>query len=208
AVEYAHKHGVVHRDLKPGNILLHCEANEVQPEGLSTPKITDFGLAKLLDDAHGSDPPGDTTRSGAVMGTVNYMAPEQAEGKTRAIGPAADTYALGAILYEVLTGRPPFRGETELDTLHQVRDDEPVPPTRLRPKVPRDLETICLQCLRKEPHRRYGSAGALAGDLRRFLAGEPIQARPVSRGERARRLCRRNPGVASLLAAVAFTFLS
>jgi WD40 repeat protein/serine/threonine protein kinase len=153
------------------------------------PKITDFGLAKLLRD----DEPGYQTRSGAIVGTVSYMAPEQAAGKVRQVGPAADLYALGAILYELVTGRPPFVGDSELDTLQQVQRDEPVPPSRLRPKTPRDLETIGLKCLQKEPSRRYASAAALAEDLRRYLAGRPIQARPVGALERAARWCRRNP---------------
>jgi WD40 repeat protein/serine/threonine protein kinase len=216
AVEYAHRHGVVHRDLKPSNILLQNDELGVMndelrkeppsstssfilhPSSFIIPKITDFGLAKLLDGTPGSDTSGYPTRSGAIVGTVGYMAPEQAGGKTRDIGPAADTYALGAILYEVLTGRPPFRGETELDTLQQLREEEPVPPTRLRPKLPRDLETICLQCLRKEPSRRYDRTAALAEDLRHFLAGEPIRARQVSLWERAWRWCRRNPSLATV----------
>src|SRR5262249_16085401 len=151
--------------------------------------VTDFGLAKLLADTT----PGAQTQSGAIVGTVEYMAPEQASGKSKAIGPAADVYALGAILYELLTGRPPLRGETGLDTLLQVQTEEPLPPTRLRSKVPRDLETIGLKCLHKEPARRYASAGALAEDLRRYQAGEPIAARPVGMGERAWRWCRRRP---------------
>jgi serine/threonine protein kinase len=204
AMEHAHRRGVVHRDLKPGNILLQSVAH--QPEALARttpslasasgwcatdyglPKITDFGLAKLMAETRD----GDQTHSGAILGTASYMAPEQAGGKTRTAGPAADIYALGAILYEVLTGRPPFRGETYLDTLQQVQAEEPVPPTRLRPKTPRDLETICLKCLQKDPAWRYASAGALAEDLRRFVRGEPIQARRVSRAERLWRWCRRN----------------
>ena len=137
------------------------------------PKITDFGLAKRLDSEKGQ------TRSGAVMGTPSYMAPEQATGNTREVGPPADVYALGAILYELLTGRPPFLAESPLDTMLQVVNDEPVPPRRLQPKVPADLETICLKCLEKEPHRRYPSANALAEDLRHYLNDEPIVARPI-----------------------------
>src|SRR5262249_2194542 len=141
------------------------------------PKITDFGLAKRLrTEAESKASP---TRTGAILGTASYMAPEQAEGKTRDIGPPVDIYSLGAILYEMLTGRPPFQGETILDPLDQVRLRDPLPPRRLQPRVPRDLETICLKCLHKEPHRRYPSAGALAVDLHRFLAGEPIRARPT-----------------------------
>jgi WD40 repeat protein len=184
AVHHAHRQGIVHRDLTPGNVLL-TKAGQ--------PKITDFGLAKVL---VGGGPT--LTQSGMILGTPIYMAPEQAAGRAKAIGPATDVYALGAVLYELLTGRPPFKAETPLETLQQVQSQEPVPPSRLQPKLPRDLTTICLKCLQKAPERRYGSAETLAEDLRHFQAGEPIRARPVSRAEKLWRWCRRNPAVASL----------
>jgi serine/threonine-protein kinase len=177
AMQAAHECGVVHRDLKPANVLLTTGG---------APKITDFGLARKLDDDHGP------TLTGAALGTPCYMAPEQARGIPGAIGPAADIYSLGAILYQMLAGRPPFRAGTAAATVRQVLEDEPVAPSRLNPTVPRDLETICLKCLQKEPHRRYPCAAALAEDLRRFQRGDAISARPDSLvGKLARRMRRR-----------------
>jgi WD40 repeat protein len=191
AVHAAHEKGVVHRDLKPANVLLAEDG---------TPKVTDFGLAKKLDEAG-------QTQSGAIMGTPSYMAPEQAAGNARQVGPAADVYALGTVLYECLTGRPPFRAATPLDTVLQVLSAEPVAPSQLNAKVPVDLDTICLKSLQKEPGMRYASAAELAEDLRRFQVGEPIAARPVGRAERLWRWCRRNPVLAAVsgLAAVGLT---
>ena len=184
AVHHAHQHGILHRDLKPGNILLDAQ---------DRPFVTDFGLAKRVE--------GDSalTQSGAIVGTASYMSPEQA-GAVRKLTTASDVYSLGAILYETLTGRPPHRGASTLDTLVLVRQQEPARPKALNPGVDRDLETICLKCLDKEPERRYGSAEALAEDLERWLHYEPIRARRSSVWERGGKWVRRRPGVASLVA--------
>jgi serine/threonine-protein kinase len=184
AMYCAHQRGVIHRDLKPANVLLTADG---------VPKLTDFGLAKRL----GEEDSG--TRTGTVMGTPSYMAPEQAAGKTRELGPATDIYGLGAILYHLLTGRPPFAAATALETIQQVQDQEPVAPTRLQPKLPADLETICLKCLQKQPLKRYASALDVAEDLRRFLGDEPIAARPVSRRERLWKWAKRRPAAAALI---------
>jgi serine/threonine protein kinase len=178
AVEHAHRRGVLHRDLKPGNVMLDSSGAGPGDDLGFTPRLTDFGLAKFADGGAGV-PAGCQTQSGAILGTPSYMAPEQAGGQSKAVGPAADVYALGAILYDILTGRPPFRADSTLETLLLVRLEEPVPPARLRPRLPRDLETVCLKCLHKDPARRYGSAQDLADDLQRFLDGRPVKARRV-----------------------------
>jgi len=210
AVHHAHERGVVHRDLKPANILLQKdEGGRMKDEG-KTPshssfilhpssfhaKITDFGLAKLQTAAS------HLTQSGAILGTPSYMAPEQAAGDGKAVGPATDVYALGAILYEALTGRPPFRAASAMDTVMQVVNDDPVPPSRLQPKLPRDIETICLKCLAKKPEQRYASSAALADDLGRFLSGSTILARPASPVTKLWKWAYRHPA----LAAVVFIF--
>jgi hypothetical protein len=207
AVHDAHAGGVIHRDLKPANILLMDEragagggSGALPPLASLVPKITDFGLAKCSGDGAAADPRGATV-TGDLVGTPGYMAPEQAMVPRQPVGPAADIYALGAILYELLTGRPPFTGETPLAAVLQVLDNEPVPVSSLQPDVPRDLETVCLKCLRKNPRQRYGSALELAEDLRRFRRDEPIRARPVGAAERLWRWVRRHPALAGLLAA-------
>ena len=187
AIGAAHRLGIVHRDLKPANVLLVDD---------DTPKVVDFGLAKTLE-ADSS-----LTQSGVFVGTPSYAAPEQSEGLTKAVGPAADIYALGAIFYHMLTGRPPFQAATVLQTLEQVRTADPVAPSRLQPGLSRDAETICLKCLEKDPQRRYANTAALAEDLDRYLAGRAILARPTGAVERFRKWIRRRPAVAVLSAAV------
>jgi WD40 repeat protein len=205
AMHYAHEHGVVHRDLKPANVLLSLNRERLRndepgPPRLRlnevVPKVADFGLARRLDVDSG------LTATDVVMGTPSYMAPEQAAGRAKEVGPAADVYALGAILYECLAGRPPFRAATALATLDQVRHAEPARVRALNAQVPLDLETVCLRCLEKDPARRYPSAAALADDLRRFLHHEPVRARPLGLAGRAVKWIRRRPVVAALLMVV------
>ncbi len=224
AADYAHRRGIVHRDLKPSNILLSvpsCQLSVVSPDVArkprtadnrplatdnwqltTTPKIADFGLAKRLRENTDATNADLHTKTGAVFGTPAYMAPEQALGRTHDIGPATDVYSLGAIFYELLTGRPPFQAGSVLELLEQVRSQEPLPLRRLSSGIPHDLEIICLKCLAKEPERRYVSAAALADDLRRFQNNEPIQARRVGTWERAVKWAKRRPAVAALFAVV------
>ena len=226
AVQYAHDKGVIHRDLKPANILLQISdfkvsisnpsdkaTSEPPDRGGSTkskienqksaiPKVTDFGLAKRV--TGGSD----LTNTGQVLGTPSYMPPEQAAGKISEIGPLSDVYSLGAILYTLLVGRPPFQAASPLDTLLQVLDIEPIAPRQLNPGVPRDLETIAVKCLEKDAARRYSSAQALADDLKRWLHHEPIQARPSNVWERSLKWAKRRPAVAALAAAVLVTLVA
>ena len=181
AIHVAHQSGIIHRDLTPSNILFTADG---------VPKITDFGLARHLQETGG------LTLTGAALGTPGYMAPEQADRRGSEIGPAADVYALGAILYKLLTGRPPFQAETTASTIRQLLFNEPLPVSKLNPSIPRDLETICLKCLNKEPEDRYVTAAVLADDVRRFERGEPIIARPVGRLGRVVRWARRRPALA------------
>ena len=188
AIAFAHSHGVIHRDLKPANILVDRQ---------NQPRVTDFGLAKLVQDDRG------LTATSVPLGTPSYMPPEQADSKLAPISERSDVYSLGATLYALLVGRPPFQAATWSETLQQACQQDPVPLRQLNPGLPRDLETICAKCLEKDPRRRYGSAEEFAAELKRFLEGRPIHARPVGRTERLWRWCQRQPVVAGLTAAVA-----
>ena len=203
AVEKIHQGGQFHLDLKPSNILI--DSGEDAPLDQATPKVADFGIARPSPDGETADEEAATTVSGPWGGTPSYMAPEQVAASRDQLSPASDVHALGAILYQLVTGRPPFQGASTLETLEQVRSQDPVPPRRLNPKIPRDLETIALKCLEKSPSRRYASAEALAGDLRRWLDARPISARPVSPIGQAWRWCRRRPAVGALAAALMTT---
>jgi serine/threonine-protein kinase len=196
AMQYAHNNGILHRDLKPANVLLTKEG---------VPKITDFGLAKNLEEEADESK---STSDGTIMGTPSYMSPEQARGAVHELGPATDQYSLGAMLYEFLTGRPPFLAPKPYETIMQVLQDEPIAPRQMQPKVPIDLETICLKAIQKDPEKRYPSCSALAADLGRFLRNEPIQARPVSKWEQALRWYKRNPVIGNLSAAIAASLLA
>jgi tRNA A-37 threonylcarbamoyl transferase component Bud32 len=193
AIQYAHQRGTLHRDLKPQNVLI---------DAADQPRITDFGLAKILKDDSS------LTQTGTVLGSPSYMPPEQAAGRMGEVGPVSDVYSLGAMLYELLTGQPPFRGATAMATLHDVMEAEPTAPRRLKADVPPDLETICLKCLEKSPSARYPTARALAEDLDRFLKAEPIQARPASMVRKTVSWARRNPSILAALAAFVMVALS
>jgi tetratricopeptide (TPR) repeat protein len=202
AIAHAHARGVLHRDLKPGNIMLEPLPDDVPAspgrDGMNfVPRVTDFGLARLS--AAGTEATA-ATQSGEILGTPSYMSPEQADGRVGAIGPATDVYGLGGILYALLTGRPPFQSHSPLDTLLLLRTEEPIAPSHLRPRLPRDLETVCLKCLDKRPQKRYASADALAVDLDRYLAGKPVVARRVGSAARVALWCRREPALASTIA--------
>ncbi|HUT10873.1 MAG TPA: serine/threonine-protein kinase [Thermoguttaceae bacterium] len=192
AVDHLHQHNIIHRDLKPSNILLDAEEH---------PYLTDFGLAKVF------EPGSETTATGVIAGTPSYMAPEQAAGQSGKVGPAADIYSLGAILYELLTGRPPFREENPLDTLMQVISREPNLPRQWNPKIPRGLELICLKCLAKSPGDRYASAAAVADDLERFARGEALEVRPPNLGQRLWSWTRRQPALALRLGALVLLYI-
>ena len=200
AMSAVHAAGLLHLDLKPSNILLDSAPDATWKQ--AAPKVADFGIARPL-----GEPDASATSLAWPWGTPSYMAPEQIAADRAVLGPAADVYALGAILYELLTGRPPFQGTSTLETLDQVRSRNPVPPRRMNPKIPRDLETIALKCLEKNPSRRYCTAEMLADDLNRFLEGRPIKARPVSLVEHAWRWCRRQPVIASLAAILFLTVI-
>jgi serine/threonine-protein kinase len=191
-VHAVHQQNLIHRDLKPANVL-------ITPD--ETAKVTDFGLARRIEG-------GDLTRTGVIIGTPSYMAPEQARGQTQELSVRVDVYGLGSVLYECITGQPPFRSATVVETLIRVQHEEPVPPRKLQPSCPRDLETICLKCLSKEPAQRYGSAQEVAEDLERFLSGQPIQARPSSRLERGLKWVRRNPVPTALALVVLLTLIA
>src|SRR5262245_44618287 len=193
AVHHAHQRGILHRDLKPSNILLDAQGE---------PHVADFGLAKMLANESGF------TFTESILGSPNYMAPEQASGRTAQATVAADVYGLGAILYELLTGQPPFKAATPVETIRKVLDEEPVAPRRLKPGLDADLDTICLKCLRKEPPARYGSAEELAADLERWIEGRPILARPLGRLQQAWRWCKRQPALASAHAVSIFLLLA
>jgi eukaryotic-like serine/threonine-protein kinase len=199
AIHYAHARGILHRDLKPSNVLI---------DTFDQPRVTDFGLAKRLSDSQISTLNPQLTLTGQVLGSPSYMAPEQAGSKHGRVSRITDVYALGAILYHLLVGRPPFAGETLPDTLKQVLECEPVSPRLLNPSVPRDLETICLKCLEKEPQRRYATAQELADELGRVLSGQPVHARRIRNTEKAWRWCRRHPAVASLSGATLLLLLT